>query len=131
MTDPIVLDSSALLALLNEEPGAEAVAAVLDRAAVSSANLAEIAAKLAEKGLNGAEVREVLAIVLDVRSLTTDQAFAAGALRVPTRHLGLSLGDRACLALAMELKTAAMTCDRPWADIDPAALGGARVELVR
>ena len=131
MTDTIVLDSSAILALLNDEPGANKVEAVLDHAIVGAANLAEVAAKLGEKGLGKEEVEEVLAVIHDVRPMTKEQALTAGALRMPTRSMGLSLGDRACIALAMELGATAMTCDRAWTSIDPLIISGARVDLLR
>jgi PIN domain nuclease of toxin-antitoxin system len=131
VSDAIVLDSSAILALLNDEPGAGKVEAVLDRAIVAAANLAEVAAKLAEKGLDRAEVEEVLAIFLDVRPMSREQALVAGMLRATTKSLGLSLGDRACLALAMEVKASAMTCDGAWASVEPDVIAGACVELLR
>jgi PIN domain nuclease of toxin-antitoxin system len=107
------------------------VEAVLDRAIVAAANLAEVAAKLAEKGLDRAEVEEVLAIFLDVRPMSREQALVAGMLRATTKSLGLSLGDRACLALAMEVKASAMTCDGAWASVEPDVIAGACVELLR
>ena len=131
MTDTIVLDSSAILALLNDEPGASKVEAVLDRAIVGAANLAEVAAKLGEKGLGKEEVEVVLAVIHDVRPMTQEQALAAGALRMPTRSMGLSMGDRACIALAMELGATAMTCDRAWNSLDPTIISGARVDMLR
>ena len=108
MTDTIVLDSLAILALLNDEPGANKVEAVLDHAVVGAANLAEVAAKLGEKGLGKEEVEEVLAVIHDVRPMTKEQALTAGALRMPTRSMGLSLGDRACIALAMAPRSASL-----------------------
>jgi len=131
MTDAIVLDSSAILALLNDEPGASKVEAVLDRAIVGAANLAEVAAKLGEKVLGKEEVEEVLAVIHDVRPMTKEQALTAGALRMPTRSMGLSLGDRACIALAMELGATAMTCDRAWTSLDPLIISGARIDMLR
>jgi PIN domain nuclease of toxin-antitoxin system len=131
MTDTIVLDSSAILALLNDEPGANKVEAVLEHAIVGAANLAEVAAKLGEKGLGKEEVEEVLAVIHDVRPMTGEQALTAGALRMPTRSMGLSLGDRACIALAMELGATAMTCDRAWTSLDPLIISGARVDMLR
>jgi ribonuclease VapC len=131
LTDAIVLDSSAILALLNDEPGVGTVEAVLGCAIVGAANLAEVAAKLADKGLTRAEVGEALGIFHDVRPMSREQALAAGMLRAPTRTLGLSLGDRACLALAMELKASAMTCDGAWAGVDASVIGEARVVMVR
>ena len=131
MTDAVVLDSSAILALLNNEPGADKVEAVLDRAIVGAANLAEVAAKLFDTGLAQSEVEEALALFHDVRPMSKEQALNAGRLRAPTRSLGLSLGDRACLALAMELKASAMTCDGAWASLDPSAIGEASVQMLR
>lgn len=128
MTDIVVLDSSALLCLLNAEPGAERVAGLLDGAAISTANLAEAIGKLREHGLSAAETREALAgLPLDIRPFTEEEAHAAGALRPATRALGLSLGDRACLALAQEMQALALTADREWLKLDI----GVEVEAVR
>jgi len=114
-----VLDASALLALLNAEPGSEAVATALPDAAISAVNLAEVVAKLTDHGLPDAAVREVVArLGLIVMPFEAADAFAAGLLQPHTRRLGLSLGDRACLALAMALDVAAYTADRSWAELD-------------
>ena len=123
-----VLDSSALLCLLNGEVGAERVAEALPSAAIGAVNLAEIVAKLREKGLSAEEADEVLGgLHLDVRPFTAAQAAATGHLRPATRSLGLSLGDRACLALAAELGAVALTTDRGWAGADV----GVAVEVLR
>jgi PIN domain nuclease of toxin-antitoxin system len=115
VTEFVVLDASAFLCLLGAEPGADAVAAALPHAAISAVNLAEVVAKLRERGLSADEIRAALAgLSLDVRPFTTEQAYAAGDLRPATRALGLSLGDRACLALARELDAPALTADRQW-----------------
>ncbi|MBI2872580.1 MAG: type II toxin-antitoxin system VapC family toxin [Chloroflexi bacterium] len=108
-----VLDASALLALLNAEPGAEVVAAALPQAAISAVNLSEVVAKLADAGMPEAAVREALqGLALDVVPFDTDQAYEAGLLRSSTRGVGLSLGDRACLGLARRLNVPALTADR-------------------
>lgn len=115
----VVIDSSALLCLLNGEAGAERVAAALPWAMIGAVNLAEVVTKLREKGLSAEEADEVLGgLHLEVHPLTAVQAAAAGHLRPVTRTLGLSLGDRACLALAAELGAAALTTDREWARTD-------------
>ena len=115
MAEIIVLDSSALLCLLNDEEGAELVAAALPIAAISAVNLAEVVAKLRERGLALEEIRAALAgLSLDVRPFAAAQAYETGDLRPSTRALGLSLGDRACLALAAELGAPALTADREW-----------------
>lgn len=112
MSSKIVLDASALLCLLNDEPGADRVAEVLTRSLIGATNLAEVVSKLRERGLSLDEVREVLGgLHLDVRPLTPVQAMLIGDLRPATRPLGLSLGDRACLALAIELNAEIFTTD--------------------
>jgi len=105
VSNRIVLDASALLCLLNDEPGADRVAEVLTRSLIGATNLAEVVSKLRERGLSLDEVKEALGgLHLDVRPLTPGQAMLIGDLRPATRPLGLSLGDRACLALAIELE---------------------------
>lgn len=113
MSRKVVLDASALLCLLGDEPGAEIVAEVLTRSVLGTVNLAEVASKLRDRGVPLGEVREVLGgLHLDVRLLSSTQAVTIGDLRPTTRALGLSLGDRACLALATELEAEVYTTDR-------------------
>jgi PIN domain nuclease of toxin-antitoxin system len=98
----VVLDASALLAFLNQETGKEVVAEFLPGAAVSAVNLSEVVAKLLEATMPVDAVRSALGdLGLDVRPFDAEMAYAAGALRTTTRKRGLSLGDRACLALAL------------------------------
>ncbi|MCJ2077997.1 type II toxin-antitoxin system VapC family toxin [Methylobacterium sp. E-016] len=130
MSELFVLDASALLCLLKGEHGAERVIASLPRAWVSAVNLSEVYAKLADAG--GAEVRIAQAIGglhLRVEPFDDTQARAAGILRPMTKNLGLSLGDRACLALARQRGATALTTDRAWTEL-PDTLGIA-VELIR
>jgi ribonuclease VapC len=114
----IVLDASALIAVLREEPGAATVEAVLDAAAVSTVSLSEVQAKLVERG-TPAELAWSWLLDLDLAVIDFDaaQARMAGDLRYLTRARGLSLGDRACLALARALGVPAMTADRAWAGL--------------
>ena len=114
----IVLDASALMAVLREEPGAAAVEAVLDHAAISAVNLSEVQAKLVERG-TAADLAWSSLVELDLEVVPFDaaQARVAGDLRTLTRARGLSLGDRACLALARALGLPAMTADRAWAGL--------------
>lgn len=113
-----VLDSSAVLAMLFEEPGAEQIEARFRGAAICSVNYSEIVAKLAERGTPGPIITETLsALNLDVRAFDASQAEQAGLLRNETRDAGLSLGDRCCLALALELDCPAVTTDRAWAKV--------------
>lgn len=124
-----VFDSSALLALIFDEPGADKVEALLlqGEGGVGAANVAEVAAKLVDQGLADAEVQSVLeGLALTVHPLAADVALAAGRLRGRTRALGLSLGDRCCLALAQALDATVVTAERPWK-----ALKGFRFDFIR
>jgi ribonuclease VapC len=111
-----VLDSSALLALLFAEPGADRVAAALPDAIVSAINLAETAAKLQDRGLDEATARAAVAATgVRIVPFSEDLAWIAARLRASTRDAGLSLGDRACLALAIDRGASVYTTDRAWA----------------
>jgi len=124
----MVLDASALLALLNAEPGWERVAEALPTAVVSAVNLSEVAAKLADHGVPQAEVGRLLAgLGLDVVPFDRDAALAAGELRRIDGGGQLSLGDRACLELAHRRAEVALTADRYCAQVDT----GAEVALIR
>jgi ribonuclease VapC len=115
----IVLDASALLAILNQEPGGDTLTPeLLSIAASSTVNLAEVQGKLVEQGLRADEAWEAtLSPVREAVAFTPEQAKLAGALVVQTRALGLSLGDRACLALALVLKAPVYTADKPWKNL--------------
>ena len=98
-----VLDASALLCLLFDEPGADRVEQVLHEAFVSAANLSEVVAKLIDRGLEGGEaLADLRELDFEVVAFDRGQAERAGLLRATTREAGLSLGDRACLALAQQ-----------------------------
>lgn len=116
MTEPI-LDASAVLAFLQKEPGQETVEAVLEkgRAVICAVNLSEVATKLVEGGMTPALAREALAALdLDVYPFDEPLALECAWLRGPTRAGGLSLGDRACLALGKRLARPVLTTDRSW-----------------
>ncbi len=124
----VVLDASALLALLNCEPGADQVGVMLSSAVVSAVNLSEVTSKLAEVGMPEAAIREALeGLAVEVAPFDREQAYAAGLLRPATMSLGLSLGDRACLSLARRLGLPAVTTDAAWAKLDM----GIDVQVVR
>jgi ribonuclease VapC len=116
-----VLDTSALLARMYSEPGGARVEALLmnERCFMSSVNLAEFASKCADQGMSREDVEIVLG-GFDIEHIAFDAtlALATGVLRTATRHLGLSLGVRACLALAQQLNATALTADRPWLKLD-------------
>lgn len=111
-----VLDASALLALLNDEPGADMAAEALDGEPVMSAvNLSEVVAKLVDAGIEAGEVRSLLdGLQIEVVAFDEESAFEAGSLRPSTRRAGLSFGDRACLALGARLAAPVLTADRGW-----------------
>ena len=112
----IVLDASALLAVLNQEPGAEKLTPeLLSGAAISTVNLAEVHSKLVSRGLPPDEAWEAaMSPVREAVPFAPDHAKLVGDLVARTRPLGLSLGDRACLALGLALKLPAYTADRSW-----------------
>ena len=115
----VVLDASALLALLNAEPGSEEVERTIPGAAISTVNLSEVVAKLVEAGMPEEAVRSVLGgIGLEIHPFDVELAFQTGILRPQTRALGLSLGDRACVALGLQLKAPVLTTDRNWKSLD-------------
>jgi ribonuclease VapC len=116
-----VLDASALLAYLGNEMGADLVAdAIAGGASISTVNLAEALSTLATRGRDPGDVvseltgRGLLAGALTVEPFTTADATEAARLRPLTRSAGLSLGDRACLAVARRLTAAVLTADEAW-----------------
>ncbi|MGD9882202.1 MAG: type II toxin-antitoxin system VapC family toxin [Reyranella sp.] len=123
----VVLDSSAVLALLADEPGTEVVEAALPGALLSTVNLAEIVAKLCERGMPAEEATSLIhSIGVEVAEFDADQATRSGGLRLSTRSAGLSLGDRACVALAQVRQLPVLTADTAWAQ-----LGNLDVRLIR
>lgn len=123
-----VLDSSAVLAVLNNEPGADAVVAILDDALVSTVNYAEVIGKLVERGSSYNLAQAVLrTIALTTVDFDIALARRTGALRAETIKRGLSLGDRACLSLAEREGVPAVTGDRAWVG----AVSSVEVRLIR
>jgi PIN domain nuclease of toxin-antitoxin system len=114
----VVLDSSALLAFIQGEPGGDVVAGVVGDALMSSVNHAEVVTKLVERTGSLDVARVALGIAnVDVIDFDRSQAEQAGLLVKQTRSCGLSLGDRACLALAAREATPVLTVDRIWATL--------------
>lgn len=131
-----ILDASALLALLQDEPGAAAVIKAIEAgAAISTVNLSEVLAKLAERGEH---VRSAMARIrqavdradggLRIEPLTEEDGIEAADLRPRSKRQGLSFGDRACLALAARFEVPAVTADGDWADLPEV---GVAVKLIR
>ena len=125
----IVLDASALLAVLNREPGADKLTPqLLSSAASSTVNLAEVQSKLVSRGLDPDEAWEAtLSPIREAVAFTAEHARAAGSLVAQTRALGLSLGDRACLALGLALKAPVYTADKSWKSLKL----GVRIHSIR
>lgn len=124
----VVLDSSAILAQLQGEMGGDLVAGYMPDAFLSAVNLAEVAQKLVNDGATDQGVRDTLAdLPCDVVDFDRAMAMRAGLMRRTTRAQGLSLGDRACLALGERLGLSVLTADRAWAELDL----GVEVVLIR
>jgi ribonuclease VapC len=124
-----VLDASAVLAVVQEESGKERVIqAMADGSCISAINLCEVVGKLLDGGFSeeviSASIEE---LELEVVSFDKDQAITAGLLRATTRQIGLSIADRACLALASATGLPTLTGDRAWTQLDV----GVEVELFR
>lgn len=130
-TSSSVLDASALLALLYQETGAEIVAERVEQgAAISTVNVAEVVTRLSERGMLSTTIETTFAALdLEIVGFTQQFAYQTGLLRAPTRSAGLSLGDRACLALAQHLGLSAMTTDRAWQPLQTAL--GVTVQVIR
>ena len=114
-----ILDASAILAVLNGESGQKKVIPLLAESAISSVNLSEVAAKLLEAGMDESSARLAVSVlgIGEIIDFTEDLAWEAARLRPLTKQHGLSLGDRACLALAIKLKIPAVTADKEWAKL--------------
>ena len=119
-----VLDASALLAYLNDEPGADVVEKALAAgSAIGTVNWAEVLSKAMETGIapetlaTELEKRGILGNTLDVLPLTIEDSMEIARLRPLTKSFGLSLGDKACLALGKRLRIPILTADRIWAEV--------------
>lgn len=124
----VVLDASALFAFLFNEPGAAAVASRMPDGFLSATNYAEVLTRAVDRGrpLDDA-IAQVARLQLTVVPFDAVQAATAASLRTKTRTHGLSLGDRACLALALTHNLPALTGDKAWTELDI----GVKVELIR
>jgi len=125
----VVLDASAIIAIINAESGTEKLTAqLLARAVGSTVNLAEVQTKLLSRGWTSEQAWEdATSPVRDVLPFDEEQAKIAGDLSIQTRPLGLSLGDRACLALGISLKAPVYTAERAWKKLKL----GVKVHVIR
>lgn len=123
-----VLDASAVLALLFGEPGAEAVADLIAKgAAVSAVNLSEVATVLVRRELDVDGIIQVLVQQVAVEAFTDADALCAASLHPAGAKFGLSLADRACIALARRLGSNAATADQAWSGLDV----GVEITMIR
>ena len=116
----VVLDASAVMAVLNSEPGAEKLTPqIMSTAATSTVNLAEVHGRLVHRGFSPEDAWAAAnGTIHEAVAFTADHAKTAGDLVIQTRTLGLSLGDRACLALAIALQATVYTADRSWKNLN-------------
>jgi ribonuclease VapC len=123
-----VLDSSAVLAAYLREPGGEVVRETTGERIISAVNFSEVETKLIERGISNEAIRQLESLLpCETIGFDRNQASQAAKLRLLTRGRGLSLGDRACLALALQRKATVLTADRAWAGLDV----GIKIEVVR
>lgn len=128
MNNKVVLDASAVLALINQEPGHEFVEKYLPSAIISTVNLSEVIAVLVEIGMNAKEAEAIThGLISEVVSFDHQQSIIAGTLRKETKKMGLSLGDRACFALATVESLPVLTADKIWAKVNV----GVEIKLIR
>lgn len=126
----VVLDASALLAMLKEEPGAVEVAGVLADARMSAVNFAEVVSHFIHLGMPAGEVVSMLKpLPVTIVDADVELAHVAGRLRAVTAEAGLSLGDRFCIALASRDGLPAWTADKQWRTVSDAA--GVEVVVIR
>ena len=115
----VVLDASALLALIHREPGSERVAPMMPRVVMGAVNMAEVVGKLACGGIPGDAIRATLGpLGINAIAFDEEQALEVGLLRSRLGRSGLSLADLSCLVLAGRLGVPAITADRQWLKVD-------------
>jgi len=116
-----VLDASALLAWIQGEPGGDYVASLLTQdCKLSAVNLAELVTKLIDNNHTAPQNlgQQLRTLGIEICAFNEAQAISSGMLRKQTRAKGLSLGDRACLSLAMELQAVVLTSDKAWKELN-------------
>ena len=125
----VIIDASALLALLKNEPGADKVESLLGKIIMSSINVSETASILLESEMTTQEVQECLSpLISEIVPFDEEQAFLAANLRKNTKKQGLSLGDRACISLGIKMNLPVYTADKIWQDL---LLDNLEIKLIR
>ena len=129
MNNNIVLDASALLALIQEEQGAEVIKPLLKFSVMSTVNVAESLTALQRTGISPQEALILISdIIMTIVPFDLEQAGIVAELQSKVQHKGLSLGDRACIALGIKLQVPIYTADKVWAQLQ---LNNANVKLIR
>lgn len=129
MNNNIVLDASALLALIQEEQGAEVIKPLLKFSIMSTVNIAECLTALQRTGVSPQEALILITdIITTIVPFDIEQAGYVAELQSKVQHKGLSLGDRACIVLGIKLQVPIYTADRVWAELQ---LNGADIKLIR
>jgi ribonuclease VapC len=124
----VVIDSSILIAVLKKETGWQEGEKHLNQGIVSSVNMAEVASYLARKSISFEIISEVIkSFLVEIAPFTLSDAASTGFLYQQTKHLGLSLGDRACLSLALKHRLPVLTADTDWLKLSL----GIEVKLIR
>ncbi|MGB3917479.1 MAG: type II toxin-antitoxin system VapC family toxin [Thiothrix litoralis] len=115
----MILDASALLALLQGEPGADKVQAVLHQATINTVNWSEVIQKLSVHDPDAADIRPEMELTgLKIMPFTVEQAEICASLWVKSKPFGLSLADRACIAMGIDRKMPVMTTDKIWQEME-------------
>ena len=115
----VVLDASALLALIKNETGGDVVESLLGNIVMSSVNVSEVASILLDSSMSLEECKDVIEPFVDsIISFDSELSFITANLKKTTKHKGLSLGDRACIGLGISLKLPVYTADKIWAELE-------------
>ena len=129
MNNNIVLDASALLALIQEELGSEIIKPLLKFSVMSTVNVAESLTALQRTGISPKEALILITdIIVTIVPFDLEQAGYLAELQSHVQHKGLSLGDRACIALGIKMQVPIYTADRVWAELQ---LDNANIKLIR
>jgi PIN domain nuclease of toxin-antitoxin system len=125
----VVLDASALLALIKDEPGGNVVVRLLGNIVMSSVNVSEVASTLLDSAMSLEECRDVIEPFVDsIIPFDAEQSFTIACLKKSTKHKGLSLGDRACIGLGLLLDLPVYTADKIWAELK---IPNVKINLIR
>jgi len=125
----ILLDTSAIIALIKKEKGYQIVDDILATSAISTVNFSELIAALAREGVSAEDIDSITEnIIPDIIPFDHETSIVAGKLITTTNSKGLSLGDRACIATALQLDLPVYTADKIWAELDIANL---KLKLIR